>query len=92
MAYKGIYTGWCVWFAPLCYSYMGRSYEKNKYSFLNYIQFYMKKSIYFTDKKMFLDPPPLEVRSYRLTPFRPSVRPFVRASGKFPENWLIKFF
>ena len=45
-------------FAPLCYSYMGRSHEKNKDAFLNYIQFYMKKSIYFTDKcfhRLFLD-------------------------------------
>ena len=42
-----IYTGCCVWFAPLCYSYMGRSHEKNKDKFLNYIQYYMKKSIYF---------------------------------------------
>ncbi len=37
---------------------------------------------------LFLDPPPLEVRSYRLTLVRPSVRP----SGNFPENWLINFF
>ena len=39
------YTGWCVSFAPLCYSYMDMFHEKNKDTFLNYIQYYMKKSI-----------------------------------------------
>ena len=41
------YTGCWIPFAPLCNLYMQKSHEHNKDIFLNYIQFYMKKSIYF---------------------------------------------